>query len=204
MPALTMPATPGIRSVRFGLRANTRSFVSPLNRAVQTFELPGAVWFATFELPPMTRDQAAEWQAFIAGLMGQAGRFYGFDPDATTPRGIYSSGSDTPLVAGAGQGGATLATDGWRVSGTGLLLPGDYFAVAGELKMATAQLDSDGAGAATIAFKPPLRTSPADDAALTITNPKAVMMLADDSQAVWQSDANRIVQGFAFSGVEAF
>lgn len=204
MPTLTMPATPGFRSVRFGLRANTQSFTSPLNRSVQTLELPGSLWFATFELPPMTRAQAAAWQAFLVDLSGSSGRFFGFDPDGKAPRGTYDSGADTPLVNGASQIGASLATDGWRASGSGLLLPGDYFEVGAELKMVTAQVDSDAGGAATISFKPPLRTSPADNAPLTLTNPTAIFMLVDDEQAVWDGDLNAIVQGLSFSGVEVF
>lgn len=204
MPTLTMPATPGFRSVRFGLRANTQRFASSLNRSVQTLELPGALWFATFELPPMNRAQAAAWQAFLVDLMGSSGRFFGFDPDATTPRGSYDSGLDSPLVDGASQTGVSLATDGWRASQTGLLMPGDYFEVGAELKMVTASVDSDGAGTATIQFKPPLRTSPADNAALTLANPTATMMLADDDQTAWDGDLNGIVQGLAFSGLEVF
>ena len=72
MPTLTMPASPGFRSARFGLRSNTQSFTSPLNRAVQTLERQGALWFATFELPPMSRAQAAAWTAFLTGLLGSS------------------------------------------------------------------------------------------------------------------------------------
>lgn len=208
MATLNMPTTPGFASSRFGLRAHTQSFTSSLNRAVQTLELPGALWFATYELPAMTRAQAAAWQALLVDLMGAAGRFWGFDPDARTPRGAYDSGSDTPLVNGASQTGASLVTDGWRVSGTGLLLPGDYVEVTAggqkELHMVTAQVDSDGTGAATINFKPPLRASPADSAALVLANPVVEMMLADDDQAGWERDVAAIVRGVAFSAVEVF
>ena len=204
MPTLNMPSSPGLRVGRFGLRSNTRRFESPLNRATQTLELPGAVWFATFELPPMTRAQAAAWQAFLASLQGSAGRFFGFDADARTPRGSYDSGLDTPLVAGADQTGLSLATDGWRASQTGLLLPGDYVEVGAELKMVTGSVDSDGAGAATVSFVPQLRASPADNAPLTLNNPTVTMMLVDDEQAAWEGDANAIVSGLAFSGVEVF
>ncbi len=204
MPTLTMPTSPAFRASRFGLRAHSQTFTSPLNRAVQTLELPGALWFATYTLPPMTRAQAAAWQAFLVDLMGSAGRFFAFDPDGKTPRGAYDSGQDTPLVVGASETGASLATDGWRLSGTALLLPGDYFEVNGELKMVTAQVDSDGGGAATIAFKPPLRASPADDAPLTLTNPTGTFMLSGDDQAAWDGDVNAIVQGLSFSAVEVF
>jgi hypothetical protein len=199
MPTLIMPSAPGFRSSRFGLRANTQSFESPLNRTVQTIELTGARWFATYELPAMKRAQAAAWQAFLMALQGRAGRFFGFDPDARNPRG---TGAGTPLVNGAGQTGSSLISDGWSASQV-VLRAGDYLAVNGELKMVTADVTSNGAGQATIAFKPSLRASPADNAALTLVNASCAMMLIDDEQAAW--DADQIsVYGVRFSGVEVF
>ncbi len=204
MTTLIMPTAPGFRAARFGLRSRSQVFDSPLSGAVQTLELPGALWFASFELPPMTRAQAADWQAFLVALGGRAGRFRGFDADARSPRGAYDAGQDAPVVSGAGQTGATLATAGWRASVSGLLLPGDYVEVGGELKMVTAQLDSDASGAATLAFAPALRASPADAAPLTLIDPGVTMRLASDEDAVWAFDLNRIAHGFAFSGIEVF
>lgn len=208
MATLTMPTAPGFGSSRFGLLANTQIFRSSLNKAVQTLELVGALWFATYVLPAMTRAQAAAWQAFLVDLMGAAGRFWGFDPTVRSPRGVYDSGSDTPLVAGASQSGGSLVTDGWRPNGTGLLLPADYVEVTAggrkELKMVTAALDSDGAGAATINFKPPLVASPADGAAIVLANPSVEMMLVDDGQTEWQRGTADIVNGLAFSAIEVF
>ncbi len=200
MPTLSMPAAPGFRASRFGLIANTQSFRSPLDNTVQTLELTGARWRVNYELPPMTRAQAAAWTAFLTELLASAGRFFGFDPDARSPRG---SALGSPLVNGAGQTGKSLIVDGWSELETGLLLPGDYFAVAGELKMVTASVDSDSAGEATVAFTPSLRASPADGAALTLTNAEATMMLVDDEQAFWDADVTSLY-GISFAGVEVF
>lgn len=200
MPTLTMPAAPGFRASRFGLIANTQSFRSPLDNTVQTLELTGARWRVNYELPPMTRAQAAAWTAFLTELLGSAGRFFGFDPDARSPRG---SALGSPLVNGAGQTGKSLIVDGWSELETGLLLPGDYFAVAGELKMVTASVASDSAGEATVAFTPSLRASPADGAALTLSNAEATMMLVDDEQAFWDADVTSLY-GISFAGVEVF
>jgi len=203
MTTLTMPAAPGFLDARFGLRARSQVFESPLSGATQTLELPGALWVATYALPPMTRDAAAAWRAFLVALGGRAGRFWGYDPDARSPRGAYDQAQDAPVVSGAGQTGTSLMTAGWRANVAGLLEPGDYFSVGGELKMATARVDSDATGAATIAFKPSLRASPADSSALTLIDPAVEMRLADD-EAVWETDLNRIVRGLAFSAIEAF
>ncbi len=200
MATLSIPAAPGFRASRFGLIANTQTFRSPLDGTVQTLELTGARWRANYELPPMTRAQAAAWTAFLTELLGSAGRFFGFDPDARQPRG---SGLGSPLVNGAGQTGKSLIVDGWSEIETGLLLPGDYFEVGSELKMATAQVDSDSSGEATLAFTPPLRASPVDGAALTLVDPTVTMMLVDDEQAFWDADRASLY-GISFAGVEVF
>lgn len=198
MTTLSMPSTPGFTNSRFGLRSNTQSFESPLTRSVQTVELTGARWFASYSLPPMLRASAAAWIAFLVALQGRAGRFYGFDPDAKTPRGTWAG---TPLVNGGSQTGSSLILDGFTAGAT--VKAGDLFGVNGELKMITADGTADGSGNLTISFKPSLRAAPADDAAITSTNPTCTMMLIDDDQAAW--DADRLsVFGLQFSGVEAF
>ena len=202
MATLIMPPSPAnFMAARFKLRANTQVHTSPLDKSVQTVELTGARWSAEYELHPMERAQAAAWTAFLADLQGSAGRFFGFDPMAKTPRG--SGAGDAPLVKGAGQAGKLLVTDAWTLSQTGLLVPGDYFEVNGELKLVTASVDSDGTGTATIAFTPSLRAGPTDNAALTLINPRCTMRLADDDQAGWDLDWPEFYR-IAFAGIEAF
>lgn len=87
MTTLGLPSTPGFAASRFGLVSNTQVFENPLTGQAQTLERPGARWQASYTLPPMKRAEAAQWQSFLAQLRGGAGRFYGFDPDAKTPRG---------------------------------------------------------------------------------------------------------------------
>ena len=205
---LTMPTTPGFKGATFGLAANTQVFTSPLNSKTQTLELPGALWFVTYTLPLMLLDTAAPWQSLLIELMGSSGTFFGFDPLRRTPRGIYDSGQDTPLVDAASQTGTSLTTDGWRNNGTGLLLPGDYFEVTAatvkELHMITASVDSDGAGLATLTFRPPLRSSPANNAAIILTNPVVEMRLIDDDQSIWNEAGKSFVEELSFSGIEVF
>lgn len=208
MAVLELPTSAGFRSVQFGLQTNTAIFQSPTNQARQTLELPGAQWFATWEVTRMTLANAAAWKGFMVELMGAAGRFNGYDPSRTTPFGAYSSGSDTPLVRLGSQIGKSIDTDGWRVSGTNLLLPGDTFEIAinsiRKLFMVTAAVNSDGGGLATISISPPLPASPADNAALVFDTPKVEMMLVSDSQTIWNVPVDKLISGFAFSGIEAF
>lgn len=82
-------------------------------------------------------------------------------------------GGGTPLVKGSAQTGATLDVDGCPASETGWLLAGDIFTIAGIncVYEATADVDSDADGNATIPITPPIFASgsPGDNAALTIT-----------------------------------
>ena len=205
--ATELPANARFRTApAFGLLTNTAIFRSPLSKSVQTLELPGAQWTVTYELARMTVAVAGEWKAFLTNLMGAAGRFNAFDPSQLSPEGAYDSGSDTPLVNGASQTGKTLATKGWRNTGTDLLLPGDAFEITIDSKkrlyMVTANGSSDGGGLMTIAITPPLAGSPADSAALTLATPKVEMMLVDDGQALWSIPVNKLISGFSFSGIE--
>ena len=201
MPTLTMPSTPNFNSASFKLIGNTQTFTSPLDKTVQTLELTGARWAAIYTLPIMKRATGAPWTAFLTELLGPSGRFFAFDPVALIPRG--SGGGDSPLVDGASQTGKSFTTKAWTATQTGLLVPGDYLEVNSELKMVTASVDSDGGGLATINFVPSLRASPADNAAITINNPKCIMRLDNDESAVWDWDAAEFY-GITFGGVEAF
>lgn len=202
MTTLNLPASPAFSTSKFGLESNTQTFLSPLSRSVQTLELPGARWMATYVLPPMKRAEAAAWQAFFVKLRGQAGRFYAFDPDARTPRGVATG---TPLIDGGNQTGGALTTKGWTPSVTGILLAGDYVAydtAAGrQLHMVTADADSDGSGEAALSVEPPIRVSPQDDASLIVTDASCTMMLAAP-EIVWDAGQTG-VYSLTFDAVEA-
>lgn len=203
MSILSLPSTPNVRSVRFGLQANTQVFQSPLSRATQTQELPGSLWGGTFTYPPMTRAQAGEWLAFLLRLRGQSGRFYGGDVTYSSPRGVATG---TPLVDGASQTGSTLNTKGWSTTVTGILLAGDYIAYdvssgLRQLHMVVTDADSDGSGDSALTIEPPIRESPADSASIIIASPTCVMRLISDDQAAWDIDTAKH-HGLAFSAVE--
>lgn len=197
---ISMPASPGFVSCKFGLETNSQTFTSPLSKDSQRVLLGGSRWIATYTLPKMNRSQAAEWQAFFLKLDGMADTFYGFDPDAKTPRGVATG---TPLVNGGSQTGSSLITDGWTASKT-VLKAGDYFSVNGELKMVTADATSNGSGQATLSFKPALRASPSDNAAITVSSCTCTMILVDDQQALWECDKNGIYEAKTFAAYEVF
>lgn len=193
---VTMPTTPGFVSSRFLLRSNTTVFASPLSQVEQVLERQGARWAGEYVLPPMKRAVAANWVAFLVSLRGRRGTFYGFDPDAKT---LLGTATGTILVNGASQTGNTLAVDGISASGT--ILKGTYIQVGVYLYMVVEDATANGSGEATLSIEPGLRTSPANNDGVTVTNPKCIMRLAED-QVSW--DANRAsVFGIQFTAIEA-
>lgn len=203
MTAIDMPPNPGFRASEFGLETNTQRFESPITKAVQRVLLGGGRWTVTYTIRRMRANEtlAAQWIAFFLNLQGSFGAFNAYDPDRQTPRGVATG---TPLVKNGSQTGSSLTTDGWTASVPGIMKAGDYFSVNGELKQLTADAASDGSGNATLSFKPPLRSSPADNAPLTVQRPTCTMILADDMQAKWRANENGVYEEKTFSAVEVF
>lgn len=198
---LDMPSTPGLRMSRFGVQWANIAHVG-LSGAEQHVRRGGDKFIFEWELPTMRRALAASWQAFGMKLQGTHGTFYGYDPDAKSPRGAALS-SYAPLVNGASQTGTALVTDAWANSIANVLLPGDYISVGSRLKMVVDAASSDGTGNATLNISPPIVTgqSPADNAAITVFNPKGIFRLTSDA-FIW--DADYISRyGMTFQAVEA-
>ena len=150
--------------------SSQRQFVSPLTGAIQTAQRTGNRWRATLEFANLTGADRAVMQAFLSQLQATANNFYLEDHSYTR----RANGTGTPRVNGASQTGNQLVTDGW--SGTYAMLRGDLFEVNGELKMAVSDATIS-AGSATIDFVPELREAPANDALITISNPKGIFRL---------------------------
>jgi hypothetical protein len=184
----------------FSLVPNTQTFTSPLNKTTQTSELPGARWQFTLTWQNLSQSDSRILAAWIRKLTGAAGRFYMWDMQHPTPSGTAAG---TGLVKGGSQTGRTLLTDGWTANQSGLFLPGDYVGVNGELKCITATIAADSGGNATLQFEPPLRSSPADNAPLTITKPTCVMRLVDDNQDQFEYREGNLTSP-TVSGIEVF
>lgn len=196
---LTMPATPAPSASSLRLRRVVAVASSPFTGQQQVQEHSGAWWEADIALPPMRRHLAAPWQAWGARLHGRAGMFLMGDPDAKAPRGVATG---TPVVFGAGQTGNVLVTSGWTPGAAGILLAGDYVELPGHrLHMVTVDAASDGTGRAELEIEPPLRSSPANGAAIIVNNPRGIWRMASNDLG-WSADAASIF-GFSFSCVEA-
>lgn len=186
---------------RFYLEAHTQTFTSPLTRNTQRVVLPGARWMASYTLRKMHRHEAAQLLSFFDRLEGAANTFNAFDPEGREPRGAASG---TPLVNGGSQTGSTLAIDGCTAGVTGWMKTGDYFVINGELKRLTQDANTNGSGEVTLAFKPALRSSPANNAAITVRDCTCTMVLADDGQSAWDTNHNNVYEEITFSAYEVF
>ena len=160
------------------LQSNTDRFISPTTGATQTVDRGGEHLIVSITYGSLETADRALLISFLAKLNGQQHRvnlpFHAIDN-----QGAFGG---TPLVAGASQTGLTLNIDGASINITDWMKAGDIFSVNGEMKIATADADTDGLGEATLTFSPRLRSSPADNAAIETTNPTGVFMLASPTQ----------------------
>lgn len=204
MTVLTMPSTPGFAESDFfkwdGVIASPRSMFT---RRTQTIVGSAALWVASYTLPVMLRAEAQPWAAFIWQLQGRAGRFYAYNPDYRTPLGTATG---TPLVNGADQTGKSLITDGWTSGVTGILQAGDHIAfdtsIGRELRVLTADANSDGGGNATLELDEPIRASPANNEAIITTDASCIMQLIPDESGLSGDKVG--LQELTIRGIEAF
>lgn len=200
---IDMPTPAGFVRSSFGLEANTQVSISPITRNTQRMALSGERWTASYTIRRMKAGEplAGNWLSFFLRCRGMANSFNAYDPDRIPPRGTPTG---TLKVNGAGQSGSSLSVYDGPLSVPGWLLPGDYFSVNGELKMATRPVDTNGSGAAVIYFEPPLRNSPPADSVIVTDRPTCTMILSDDASGVFLGDNRRIYDEHSFSAYEVF
>lgn len=174
-PASVYPSSP----VDWHLGFNSQGFQGPLGGPEQIAELMGARWSVSLKFEHLKRHEIATLEALIFKLRGRANQVLLWDHFRANPRG---TGLGSPLVMGAGQNGSSIISDGWTSNQLGALLEADRIAINGEFKAVTSDVDTDGAGQATIQFEPPLRYSPPDNSVITIQSATAKMMLINDNQ----------------------
>lgn len=205
MPTLAFPT--GLYSpsaVNWQPRANTQTFRSPLDGTSQTIELPGIAWVATVRWETLPEAQWRRLSAWLSQLRGAAGRFYYGPVHAATRRATGTIG--TPLVNGAGQTGTTLNIDGLG-SSQQVFLAGDFIAYdhasGRSLHVITADAASNASGQAALAIEPPIRVSPADNAAIIHSAPTCIMRLSSDDEGSLDVGPG-LISSISLSMVEAW
>lgn len=168
---LSFPTISGVANITLGASNAVAISRSPFTYQAQTQSYGGQMWRASVIIPPLPRADAESWVAFLLKLKGQRGTFLMGDPAGKTGRGVLTG---TPLVKGANQTGPTLTIDGCGANVSNWIRTGDYIQLGSG---STARLykclnaeTSDGTGTVTIDIWPDLRTSPADDATVVVSN----------------------------------
>lgn len=199
---ISLPSAPGYRRVSIQPRSSVAAYASPFTQQQQVYAHPGQLWTGEFELPPMSRAEAAPWIAAFTSLNGIEGTFVFGDPAWTSPQGI---GTGTPLINGAAETGYDIDTDGWTISQTGILKAGDWIQIgtgsSRKLHMVMVDANSDGSGNATLTVWPRVRTAFADNTAITVTNPTGIWRLT--GPATWSISVDSLISGLSVQFVEA-
>jgi hypothetical protein len=163
---------------------------SPFTFQQQVVAHPGQRWAASISLPPMKRQDAESWVAFLLSLYGQVGTFLLSDPNCPAPRGTATSATLT------GTAGSTSPT----ITMTGTLLAGDYISLGSGATARLHKVVQDRSGNGTIEIWPALRSS-VTDAAVDLTEAKGRFRLKDN---ITQWSINEISSyGITFDCVEA-
>lgn len=175
---LTLPTTIGYNSLSIVPENSVGVSESKFNYKQQVYKNSGQRWVMTCQYPPLKREVAAELKAFLVSLNGPVGTFYAGDFLNSSPLGSVSG---TVLVNGAGQSGQVLNVDGIGASLTNAFKAGDWIQIGNYLYMILKNVNSNGSGQASLDIWPALRSSPADNAAVTYSSPKGLWRLTASS-----------------------
>lgn len=178
---LSMPTVIGMSQFRLQMRNAVSMTESPFTFRQQVQKYDGQRWEASVVIPPVHRETAEQFNAFLAALNGKFGTFLLGDPNATTPRGSVAG---APVINGAAQTGQTLNLRGFTPNSENVLRAGDFIQLG---SFSTARLykvlndvDSDVSGLASVDIWPRIRLSPADGDPIITTNAVGVFRLAEN------------------------
>ena len=147
------------------------------------------MWEADVTLPPMNRDDAESWIAFLMSLKGRYGTFLLNDPSATSVRGTATSAT---ITGSAGDSSVTVT-----MSGT--LKAGDYIQLgtANDATLHKVLVDKSGSG--TLEIWPKLRKARSSVSA-DLTSASGLFRLASNETAWSVNDAS--FYGISFGATE--
>lgn len=175
MPTITFPATPKPQSMSWRLVMPSQTNISEWTGRRQTVASNRGWWECQLTLPPLVGGTRVNpWRSFVVQARGQVNDFQ-VPVDPTAQSAVVA----TPLINGAGQTGRSLASDGWPVSST-VLQAGQFITINNQLLQLTANVVSNASGQATLTFEPPIRVSPADNAAIEFKNPYCLMYMLEE------------------------
>lgn len=176
MSTITVPT--GFVPNNFMLRLATtqRAFSSPFGGSMQTVDLLNDRWEVSLTLPPRTRNNAGQIEAFIDALRGMTNTCNLYHYARKVPVGTMR-GSPTCNAASIGASSVTLASAGAGAT----MLAGDMFGVSGLLLKVASDATANGSGVITINLVNRLRTAITGGAAVTWDRPTAPFRLVSAS-----------------------
>ncbi|MEY2868012.1 MAG: hypothetical protein RIR01_416 [Bacteroidota bacterium] len=177
----TFPSSPAPRDVAISSNQNTIVTTTASGRR-QARQIDGQKFRLRIRFPVMTRAEFAPINAFIMKQRSQMESFQYVPPTIDDSLGVASG---IISVNGAVSAGATSCSiDGMVNSTNGIFKAGDYFRFTGQNKvyMIVADVNSNGSGAGTLTFEPPLRANVADNTVLIYSNVDFTVGLTGDIQ----------------------
>lgn len=200
--AITYPIslpTYGIASIEWRSVNAVTTSQSPFTYKQQVISHGGQRWEATVNLPPMRKDNAAEWKAKLISLKGATGTMLLGDPDYALPRGtLRSTDASNFATVSATAGNSFLQIT--MQDQTKTLLAGDYIQVGSDSAARLFQVLEDRTGDGQLEVFPNVRVNYSSETIGT-NDTKGVFRLASNITS-WSID-NASFYGISFDVVEA-
>ena len=177
----TFPSSPAPRDVAISTNQNTIVTTTASGRR-QARQIDGQKFRLRIRFPIMTRTEFAPILAFV---MKQRSQIESFTFTPPTIDDALGSASTTISLNGAISAGVTTCSiDGMGNNLSGVLKAGDFFRFTGQNKvyMCVADVNSNGSGAGTLTFEPPLRANVADNVVIIYDNVDFTVGLTGDIQ----------------------
>lgn len=175
---LSLPASPKPREITWKPISLVSVASSPFTGKEQVYAHPGQWWEISFELPPLSEAEAAEWAAMLLRLNGREGSF-NFQPTDATPRAAVSGSITVDFIS-----------DNYLdITGmTGTFSPGDWIQIGSGLYRITTGATAV-TGDATIEIWPTPRADVAIGSAIEYAAPQGRFRLFDSFE--WEMDVAR-------------
>jgi hypothetical protein len=97
---LALPTSIGIANITLSANNAVAVSSSPFTFRQQIVQHAGQRWTASVSIPPVRRDLAEPWNAFLLALNGPVGTFLLGDPNAREPQGAIKNDSSWFLAGG--------------------------------------------------------------------------------------------------------
>jgi hypothetical protein len=187
---LALPTSIGIAQITLTASNAVAISQSPFTFQQQIIQHPGQRWTASVSIPPVRRETAEPWVAFLLALNGPVGTFLLGDPNAKAPRGTATSAT---ITGTAGNSSPTITM-------VGTLLAGDYIQIGSGATATLHKVLVNRSGTGTLEVWPALRST-VTGATVTLTNTVGRFRLSGNQQSF--SINNASVYGISFDCVEA-